>query len=176
MSAGTEGLGRARRMIFGSTTLRVMRGAHRPVLAVPPGPDPIDFTRIVCGIDFGEPSRRAAAEAAALGRTLNVPVMLVHAVGRLTMPSAWDVVLTPTDEDREAQARENLAKLAATLGAPEPTVAVAIGEPAEVVAQHAKPGTLLVLGLGDLSGHRPGSTALRIMAETRLPVLGVPAT
>ena len=190
---GTEGLGRARRVVFGSTTLRVMRGADRPVLAVPP---PFDFaqgapsnagkaahdgaaqvgdiSQILCGVDFSDPSRAAAREAAELGRHLKVPVTLLHAVGRLTMPSAWDVMLAPTDTEREAQAAANIRTLAASLGPPEPRTVAAIAEPAELMAQEATPGTLVVLGLGDFSGQRPGSTAMRIMAGTHLPVLGVP--
>lgn len=177
---GTEGLGRARRVVFGSTTLRVMRGADRPVLAVPPASDGApkvgDISQILCGVDFGDPSRAAAREATELGRHLKVPVTLLHAVGRLTMPSAWDVMLAPTDTEREAHATANIRTLAASLGPPEPRTVAAIAEPAELVAQEASPGTLVVLGLGDLSGHRPGSTAMRIMAGTHLPVLGVPAS
>ncbi len=177
---GTEGLGRARRVIFGSTTMRVMRGADRPVLAIPPAHEGSAeagaISKIVCGVDFGEASRAAAREAVDLGEFLSVPVLLLHAVGRLTMPSAWDVMLAPTDAEREAQAMTNIRSLAATLGPPGPKTVAAIAEPGELMAQHASAGTLVVLGLGDLSGHRPGSTAMRIMADTHLPVLGVPVS
>jgi nucleotide-binding universal stress UspA family protein len=181
---GTEGLGRARRLLFGSTTLRVMRGTDRAVLAIPPAREgaakavPGAITRILCGVDFSEPSNAAAATAVALGRQLDVPVTLVHAVARLTLPSVWDVMLAPTDDEREALAKTTLTKLAATLGAPAPAVLAATGEADEVFAAEAAAGdgTLVVLGLGDLSGHRPGSTAMRIMAETRVPVLAVPRT
>lgn len=176
---GTEGLGRARRVVFGSTTLRVMRGADRPVLAVPPShEDSTDagvISLILCGVDFSDPSRAAAREAVELGRHLSVPVTLLHAVGRLTMPSAWDVMMAPTDAEREARAKTNIQTLAASLGPPEPRTVAAIGEPGELMAQEASSGTLVVLGLGDLSGHRPGSTAMRIMADTHLPVLAIPS-
>ena len=178
---GTEGLGRARRFVFGSTTLRTMRGSDRPVLAVPPprqGAATDDaIQRILCGIDFSEPSKAAAAEAVALGRLLNVPVTLVHAVPRLTLPSIWDLMVAPTDDEREATATTSLKQLAATL-TPRPNIVAAVGEPHELIAQEAAAGkgSLLVLGLGDLSGHRPGSTAMRIMGDTHLPVLGVPGT
>lgn len=175
---GTEGLGRARRVVFGSTTLRVMRGADRPVLAVPPSHEGAAeagaISQILCGVDFSDPSRAAAREAVELGRHLNVPVTLVHAVGRLTMPSAWDVMMAPTDTERETQAKANIQTLAASFGPPEPRTLAIIAEPAELIAQEAGAGTLVVLGLGDLSGHRPGSTAMRIMAGTHLPVLGIP--
>jgi len=181
---GTEGLGRARRLVLGSTTLRVMRGTDRPVLAVPPprdrtaSPSPAAgvITRILCGVDFSDPSRTAAAAAVALARRLNVPVTLVHAAARLTLPSIWDVMVAPTDDEREAQGRTNLEALAATLGPPKPAVHAAVGEPDEIIGEQAAAGegVLIVLGLGDLSGHRPGSTAMRIMAETHVPVLAVP--
>lgn len=181
---GTEGLGRARRLVFGSTTLRVMRGTDRAVLAIPPARKgaapgvPGAIKRILCGVDFSEPSSAAAAAAVALGRHLSVPVTLLHAVGRLTLPSIWDVMLAPTDDERAAQARTKLKAFAALLGVPAPAAETAVGEADEVFGLEAAAGdgTLIVLGLGDLSGHRPGSTAMRIMAETRVPVLAVPRT
>ncbi len=180
---GTEGLGRARRFMLGSTTLRVMRAAERPVLAVPPLADGADdatagrdFTQILCGVDFGEASIAAAGAAVALGRALDVPVQLLNAVVGLTIPSMWDVMLGPSDEARAASAREGLRALAATLGTPAPAVAAAIGDADEVFGREVVRGgsALVVLGLGDAAGHRPGSTALRVMAETHVPVLVVP--
>jgi putative intracellular protease/amidase len=140
IAIGTEGLGRARRVIFGSTTLRVMRGADRPVLAVPPSHEEAGaISQILCGVDFSDPSRAAAREAVELGRHLSVPVTLLHAVGRLTMPSAWDVMMAPTDAEREARAKTNIQTLAASLGAPEPRTVAAIAEPGELMAQEAGP-------------------------------------
>ena len=177
---GTEGLGRARRVFFGSTTLRVMRGADRAVLAVPPPREGVAdsgiISRILCGVDFSNPSLTAAREAVDLARRLSVPVTLLHGVGRLPMPPLWDLRLVPSDAERVAKAKADLMQLAASLGAPEPATVAAMAEPGELFAREATPGTLLVLGLGDLSGHRPGSTAMRIMAATHLPVLAVPGS
>jgi len=178
---GTEGLGRARRFLFGSTTLGVLRRTRWPVLAVPPpgdsappGADRIE--RILCGIDFSEPSRAAARAGVVFGRVLGAPVTLVHAVGRVTLPSMWDVMVSPTDAERGSQARRTLLALAARLGTPVPAVLVGLGEADEVLGREAASGgePLIVLGLGGLAGHRPGATAMRIMAETRVPVLIVP--
>jgi universal stress protein A len=177
---GTEGLGRAHRLVFGSTTRRVMRQTDRPVLAVPPekegGAEAGVPARILCGVDFSEASRSAARAAVALGQRLGVPVTLVHAVGRFTLPSIWETMMAPTDEEREAQARDNLDALAAAVGSPRPATLAAAGEAHEIFARESTGETLIVLGLGDLSGHRPGATALRIMAETHTPVLAVPRT
>jgi nucleotide-binding universal stress UspA family protein len=183
---GTEGLGRARRLLLGSTTLRVMRASERPVLAVPPpkgrvmkakgAGTRVEVKRILCGVDFGDASRAAAEAAVALGRSLSVPVVLVHAVARLAMPSMWDIMVTPTDKERAGQAKTGLQALAAGLGKPAPGIRVAIGEPDEVFGREVRSSAsaLIVLGLGDAGGHRPGSTALRIMTETHAPVLVVP--
>lgn len=176
---GTEGLGRAQRLVFGSTTRRVMRHTDRPVLAVPPakngGAEAALPARILCGVDFSEASRSAARAAVALGQRLDVPVTLVHAIARLTMPSMWDVMVAPTDEERETQARANLDTLAAASGPPRPAVLAGVAEAYEIFAHETRAGaSLIVLGLGDLAGHRPGTTALRIMAETHAPVLAIP--
>jgi hypothetical protein len=125
-------------------------------------------------VDFSEASHAAAVEAVALARHLHVPVTLVHAVVRLPLPSIWDVRLVPTDAERESQAAAAIRTLAASFGSPEPGTVAAIAEPAELMARESTPDALVALGLGDREGHRPGSTALRIMAGSHLPVLGIP--
>src|SRR6185436_5023587 len=63
---GTQGLGQAERLWFGSTTNRVLRETTKPVLAVPPGAaarsdaDP-RVEEIIVGTDFGGASRATIA-------------------------------------------------------------------------------------------------------------------
>ena len=156
-----------------------MRHTDRPLLAVPPAKDGAltvaPPSRVLCGVDFSDASKSAARAAVALGKRLGIPVTLVNAVPGLTLPSIWDVMMSPTDDERATQARVSLTALAATLGSPAPAVLAVCGEPQEIFAQESVSGSaLIVVGLGDLSGHRPGTTALRIMAETRVPLLAVP--
>jgi len=184
--AGRHGLGRAHRLIFGSTTLRLMRASTQPILAVPmPAGTSADgsaerpfakITRIVCGLDFGAASLAAARAAHALGRQLSAPVVLVHAVTLVALPSAWDAMLRPPEEELVVDARDRMKAIVDELGAPAPAQVTRTGRAEDVIAaETSDPGALIVLGLGDATGHRPGTTALRVVAATHAPVLTVPA-
>jgi len=184
--AGRHGLGRAHRLIFGSTTLRLLRASNRPVLAVSmPATPPADagadrpfarISRIVCGLDFGAASLAAARVSQTLGQTLKAPVVLVHAVTLVALPTAWDAMLRPPEEELLEDARERLKKMVDELGPPTPATITRTGRAEDVIAVEASdPGALIVLGLGDATGHRPGTTALRVVAATHSPVLTVPA-
>jgi nucleotide-binding universal stress UspA family protein len=178
---GTQGLGRAERLVFGSTTLRVMRSTDRPVLAVPPpsaatadeGGDALWFDRIVCGIDFSPASDTAARAAVALGQRVSVPVTLVHAAGRAAVPQAWHLFAASAADRQTHDADARLRELVLSLGEPAPAFEVVPGEAGAVIDERAT-SALIVLGLGGASHHRPGSTAMRILAATRTPVLTVP--
>lgn len=183
---GTQGLGRAHRVVFGSTTLRVMRSADRPVLAVPPstassvelrGARSLWFGRIVCGIDFGAASILAARASVELGRRLSTPVALLHAAGRLAVPQAWAPLASSAADRHLHQADARLREIALGLGENAPSFSVLPGDAADVLEADATSGdpALVVLGLGGAAGQRPGSTAIQILAHTRTPVLAIPA-
>lgn len=183
---GTEGLGRAQRLLFGSTTLRLMRATAHPILAVAPvtadddskSRDPVPaIGKILCGVDFSAASVAAARAAHALGRALGVPTTLMHALVLVALPSAWDAMLQPREEELLTEARTKLNALANELGDPVARTEARTGRPEDVIAAAAAGGdALVVLGLGDAGGHRPGSTAIRIIADAHLAVLTVPAT
>ena len=179
---GTQGLGRAHRIVFGSTTLRLMRTTSCPVLAVPPGMttdesvqrDALWFDQIVCGVDFSAASTTAARAAVALGTALSVPVTLVHATGRAAVPQAWNL-FAASATDRQAEAADvSLREMATALGEPAPAFDVVPGDAAEVIDERSS-SALIVLGLGGASSQRPGSTAMRLLSLTRRAVLTVPA-
>jgi nucleotide-binding universal stress UspA family protein len=182
---GTEGLGRAQRLLFGSTTLRLMRATAHPILAVAPvaadagssaSEAPVAIGKILCGVDFSAASVAAARAAHALGRALGVPTTLVHAQVLVALPTSWDAILQPREEDLLSESRAKLTELGSQLGDPAPRIEVQTGRPEDVIAAHAAGNdALVVLGLGDASGHRPGSTAIRIIANAHLAVLAVPA-
>ena len=93
---GTRGLGRTKRLFFGSTALRILRTSEHPVLAVPADIEtPAKaagnrFAHLVCGVDFSESSLHAARMASDLGRQISASVTIVHAVARIAVPETWD--------------------------------------------------------------------------------------
>jgi nucleotide-binding universal stress UspA family protein len=179
---GTRGLGRTKRLFFGSTALKVLRTTDRPVLAVPSaGPSASgdagsQFTHIVCAVDFSEPSMQAARVGSALGQRLGASVTLVHAVAQIAVPETWDLAPVGAADQRVDETTSRLAELASTLGAPAPAVQVRVGEVAEVVGAAATDhaSTLIVLGLDGRDGHRPGTHAYRILTLAKTPVLAIP--
>ena len=175
---GTRGLGRTKRLFFGSTALKILRSTDRAVLAVPHADDAhaARFDHIVCGVDFSEPSLNAARAAAQLGRRLSAPVHLVHAVERIAVPQTWDALAVSAADQRVAETTSRLKELAATLDVATPSVSVRIGDVAEVISEAASEhrSTLIVLGLDGRDGHRPGTHAYRILTEAKTPVMAVP--
>jgi nucleotide-binding universal stress UspA family protein len=86
-------------------------------------------------------------------------------------------MLEPREEELLKEARTKLSELVGQLGDPAPQIEVRTGRPEDVIAARAKDNdALVVLGLGDAAGHRPGSTAIRIIANAHLAVLTVPLT
>jgi nucleotide-binding universal stress UspA family protein len=172
---GTRGLGRAKRLLFGSTTLRVLRATTRPVLAVPPrARDGARVSRVLCGVDFSDASMAAARCGVELGQALGARVTLVHAVAPITMHATWDALVMASTEERLNAAESRLVEIGRSIGSTE-TVA-RVGDVADILVEEAADGgpALIVLGLGGRDGHRPGTHAYRVLTETSAPVLAVP--
>lgn len=180
---GTRGWGQVARLFLGSTTLRLLRTTERPVLvtdldgsadvagAAPGGA----VSRVVCGVDFSAGSLAAIDVAARLAADLRVGVTLVHAVPPTTVPVGWDSLVRELEAERLEEARGHLQDLARAL-TPPPEVRARAGSPADVLAEEtaADPHAIVAVGLRGSHHHRPGSTALRIVALTKNPVLAVP--
>jgi len=187
---GTQGLGGLRKLLLGSTTERVLRRTHSPVLAVPlvnaqalilddHGPR-FSMTSILMATDFSDASGDAALWAADLAREMSVPLVLAHVVTPADVPPQWQSYVGDADAERAALARERLAALAAHLpGAPGCDTVVAVGRPADAIASIAKERAagLIVVGLSGDHGvlaQRPGSIAYRVLSLAQVPVLVVP--
>lgn len=174
---GTQGLGQAGRLWFGSTTTRVLRETTRPVLAVPPRAvarpeaDP-RFDEIIVGTDFGGAATAAMAAADELGKLFGVPVTALHAVPEVAAPERWAPIVAKAVEDGLRDAR-------AQMGATVPghwTSDVRTGSAASVLVEAAAGRqALIVVGLsGSTSNHKPGTTAYRVLLDADTPVLAVP--
>jgi nucleotide-binding universal stress UspA family protein len=181
IAVGSHGRGAAARLFLGSTTMRLLRATTRPILVTdwsdPPAPGVGDGTisRIVCGVDFSEGSAAAAGAAARLAGDLNVGLTLVNAVSQASVPVGWDALSERLERDRLAEAESKLAAMAGSWPS-RPAIRARAGSPARALADEtaASAGALIVVGLRGNSVHRPGSTALGVLAATQAPVLAVP--
>lgn len=174
---GTQGLGQAGRLWFGSTTMRLLRESTTPVLAIPPGAAtrsdaPLRISSIIVGTDFGAASRAAINAASELGQRFGVSVTGLHAVPAIAAPARWNAVVAGAVDMAVNEAR---ARMAATVPA-HWTSEVRSGDPAQVLVDAASgKDALIVVGLGGLaSGQRPGTTAYRVLCDADAPVLAVP--
>jgi len=187
---GTQGLGGFRKLLLGSTTERVLRRTHRPVLGVPlvnaqvfslddNGPR-FNMRSMLMATDFSEASGDAALWAADLAREMSVPLVLAHVVTPADVPPQWLSYAGDAAAERAVLALERLEELAAHLpGMPGCDTLVAVGRPADAIASIAQDrrAGLIVVGLsGDHGGlaPRPGSIAYRVLCLAQVPVLVVP--
>lgn len=175
---GTQGLGRAARMWFGSTTMHLLRETTVPLLAVPPrSSDAPALSGVVVGTDFSDASAAAVATALHIGTTCHVPVTCLHIVRTLAAHTRWNELVQEGVDHAVQAGRRQLADMTAALqdGAALQTD-VRTGDAADALIQAAE-GTeqLIVVGLGGAhTGQRPGTTAYRVVSGADAPVLGVP--
>jgi nucleotide-binding universal stress UspA family protein len=188
---GTQGLGEFRKWLLGSTTERLLRGTHVPVLAVPsPSSDSdvesqhrgFEISHILAATDFSESSVAAAQAAVELSMRWSAPLTLVHVLAPLKVPAQWQQLVQESEEARVASARTALKTLAGELyGTRVCEDLVVLGHPAEKIGSIARDrGTeLIVMGLASERGvfaTRPGSIAYRVLCSSTVPVLVVPTS
>ena len=174
---GTQGLGQAGRLWFGSTTTRVLRETSKPILAVPPraaarsDADP-HFDEIIVGTDFGGAAKAAIAAAGELGKLFGVPVTVLHAVPEVAAPERWGHIVEKAVEDGLRDARAQMASTVPDHWTSDVRTGSAAGVLVEAATgRHA----LIVVGLsGSESNNRPGTTAYRVLLDADAPVLAVP--
>ncbi len=187
---GTQGVGGFRKWILGSTTERVLRRTHIPVLAVPPVDEKanarnsrnqsIEVGRILVATDFSEPRETAVQFAAMLAQEFAVPLVLAHVVSPMTVPPQWRLLAEESDEQGVADATRRLKQLAEKFtGSQNRDTVVSVGQPAEAIGSIAEErrATLIVMGLtGKRQAYspRPGSIAYHVLSSARIPVLVVP--
>lgn len=78
---GTHGRSGFERLLLGSVTERVVRTARCPVVTVPPptvATSKLPFKRVLCGVDFSEPSMAAYQVAVSLARESDSQLTLLH--------------------------------------------------------------------------------------------------
>lgn len=175
---GTQGLGRAARMWFGSTTMHLLQETTVPLLAVPPrASDTPALSGLVVGTDFSQASQTAIATALEIGAGFDVPVTCLHVVRTVPAHTRWNELVQRGVDQAVQDGRRQLADMVAALpeGAPVQTD-VRTGDAADALIQAVEGSDqMIVVGLGGAhAGQRPGTTAYRVLSGADAPVLGVP--
>jgi nucleotide-binding universal stress UspA family protein len=172
----SHGLTGVRKLFFGSTTERVLRETHTPVLIAPagdPGPRNIEdirpfVRRVLAPVDLTAATARQVQVARGLAEALDVPLLLAHVVEPARLRPAVHRRLPNIDVERRGRADQALGELMATIpSALKPEGLVVYGDPAEEIAKIARDrrAGLIVIGLhaSPLAGPRMGSVTYRVL-------------
>jgi nucleotide-binding universal stress UspA family protein len=185
-SHGTTG---ARKLFFGSTTERVLRETHVPVLVTPPAnPGRVHIEeakqllgRIVVPVDLSPTSAYQTRVAGGLADALNVPLVLLHVIEPARSHLLARFHLTGLESNRRVAAEESLDGLLAVIPPKvrQTTEALIVsGDPAEEAAKviHDRHAGLVVMGLhgSPLIGPRMGSVTYRMLSLSPTLVLALP--
>jgi nucleotide-binding universal stress UspA family protein len=189
---GTRGLSGIKRLVVGSTAEKVLRAATCPVITVPPhaGRTPqshrTPFARILCPVNFSDPSLSALELALSLAQEVNGRLTLLHALDQvLAAPMVGRIGL---DEEMGHQflelareARHRLRRLipddAWAWCNPEETIVVA-DAPVRAILKAARDmsAELVVMSLrprGGIDRILFGSTTQAVVRDATCPVLTV---
>lgn len=182
---GTRGLGSAGRLMFGSTTERVIRAAHVPVLVVP------DYTPERMSIEQGQPRFTLGQVVAAIGldpadttvveaagrwaRGCGATLVLGHVCHDVPAPAWWPFGAASQSTETTDTARAQLNALVRSVPeADGAAVDVRRGDvPAGIteVVRERNAGLLVVSRGG--GQRRLGATAYRVMTHADVPTLVV---
>lgn len=190
----THGRGALGRATYGSVADQLVRSLKVPVLLLRPetagraGKDTAWVAReIVVGLDGSRAAEAALGPAAALARTLEVPITLVQVVlplaaatdPPLPFPTGYDTQIT---EVRRREARDYLEDVAEGLraqGIAATAVAAVAGSAAGMLLElgRSERGVLLAIGTrgrGGVKRFMLGSVADKLVRGAEVPVLVVP--
>lgn len=172
---GTQGLGQAARLWFGSTTTKLLAETRIPVLAIPHGSEAAPVVaQFVVGIDFGAASDAALDAARDAATVWDAPVHCLHVVAAVPTHTRWNQLVAAAAETAVREARARVESLVAAHRG-HMTAEVLTGDPAEVLIAAAAEGAVVVVGLGGYdAARRPGTIAYRVLSGAAAPVLGVP--
>ena len=182
---GTQGLGGTSKLMFGSTTERVIRGARVAVLAIPAyapecmcvddGATRLTVGAVVAAVGLDALDAVVVSTAAEWAKACGSSLLLTHVCHEAPAPAWWPFTGSPLPAESVDAARAQLEVLAKSVtGIVETTVDVRRGAVPAAVATVAreKSAKLLVVSRGG-GGHRLGTVAYRIMSEADIPTLVV---
>jgi universal stress protein E len=168
---GTRDEGTVRRVLFGSTGLKLLRLSPGTVWLVKPREDDNDSTDIIAATDGGNVGADVIVTAVPLAKSLNARLHLVHAVeGGAATPEAL--------QQAEAVVHQQLANTDYRTLPFGVKVHVKSGSPDQCILDAVKEvnADLVVLGTSSrtgVSGLLPGSTVERLLPELPCSVMAI---
>jgi nucleotide-binding universal stress UspA family protein len=175
------------RLVFGSTTARLLRQTTFPVLVTPatdPGPDDLEDVRrttrtILVPVDLSAVTGAQVRIAAGLAEGLGSKILLTHVLEPISSRRGHDLLVSQIDRERRAATHETLSQLQASLPSRvQSEILLAYGNPAREIAWIAQQRHVgaIVMGLhsADGIGPRIGSITYRVLCEAPALVLALP--
>jgi len=175
----TRGYGTMRQLLFGSTTMDVLRRTTLPVWVVKRrlvmANDTLSRRRIVCGIDLGKEGQAVLNYAGRTAAAWNADLVIVHAVPEMSdaMLMLYGLDETGEIELRPDAARRKITSMAAHIRVPF-EVDVSIADPADYLRRAAKAhhAALVIVGRGRHTNEWSiGTNIGRIIARSHSPVI-----
>jgi universal stress protein A len=183
---GSHGRSGLTRLFFGSTTERVLRETHVPVLITPDDGTPgrslgeigATIKRVLAPVDLSPASAHQLSVACGVASALSASLVIAHAIEPVFVPAALRAAAAGVDAERRSACEAALSDLAAGLTGCSVEPLVVSGDPSEEIVKLAGVrGTgLIVIGLhaGGLLGPRMGSVTYRVLCQVRSLVLALP--
>jgi universal stress protein E len=168
---GTRDEGTVRRVVFGSTGLKLLRLAPGTVWLVKPREDDNDSTDIIAATDGGSVGADVIVTAVPLAKSLNARLHIVHAVeGGTATPEVL--------QQAEAVVQQQLANTDYRTLPFGVKVLIKSGSPDQCILDAVKEvnADLVVLGTSSktgVSGLLPGSTVERLLPELSCSVMAI---
>ena len=184
---GSHGLTGVSRMMFGSTTHRVLRESPLPILATPPVVSRSSGLsrnwpgkKAIAPIDLGPRDRADALAAASVARGLGVQLQLVHVVEPIPDIPWLELDEARRNTQRHRKALAELTKLKEELAWAITGCQVVAGKPGDEIAKLALSTAVgLVImtrrpGKG-LFGPKQGSISYQVLTSAKTAVLALPS-
>jgi nucleotide-binding universal stress UspA family protein len=175
----TRGRGLLGQILFGSTTMDVLRITDRPVWAAKPeairSERPARCSRILCGVELGAKGESVLSYAAQWAAACAGELLIAHAVPEI---SEAMLALYGVDESGEIEllpekARRGLAAMAAKIGVP-CEVEAQVGDAAGILrtlAKHWSADVVIAGRGGGNNARRLGANIGDIIAQAPCPVI-----
>jgi nucleotide-binding universal stress UspA family protein len=174
-----RGRGLLGQIMFGSTTMDVLRIANRPLWVAKQQSvlteEPVRCKRILCGVPLGAEGEAVLQYAARLAKACSGELLIVHAVPEISeaMLMVYGLDDSGEIELRPDTAHRRVSSLAATIGVPY-QVETKIGDVAAILRRFAKRwrADVVVVGRGRKTGRWQLGTSLGdIIVRSPCPVI-----